>query len=76
MTVAELIEKLSKLDPTSKLVVPGYQGGYREREIDIYEVELLKNVNPGWYYGEHDLADEYHEEVYPNAEREKFVGIW
>jgi hypothetical protein len=42
MTVKELIEVLSKLDPRSTIVVDGYEDGYAE-DVKVLPVFLLRN---------------------------------
>jgi hypothetical protein len=53
MTVKELIEKLSELDPELHVFTPGYEGGYHYAEISEIQNVCL-NVNTAWYYGPHD----------------------
>jgi hypothetical protein len=55
MTVAELIEKLQTLDPNLEVFTPGYEGGYQDIESDFQVCNFRKNVNPEWYYGDHEL---------------------
>jgi len=53
MTVAELIVKLQKLDPSLRVVGPGYEGGYYD--VKVFEpFEIALNVNTEWYYGPHE----------------------
>ena len=53
MTIKELIEKLSELDPELHVFVPGYEGGYHYVTISEPDKFCL-NVNSEWYYGPHD----------------------
>jgi hypothetical protein len=59
MTVKELIEKLSTLDPDIRVFVCGYEGGYNDAGPigDVKEIAL--NVNEEWYYGPHDDIDSH-----------------
>ena len=53
MTVKELIEKLSELDPELHVFTHAYEGGYNDIKIsDIKEIAL--NVYSEWYYGKHE----------------------
>jgi len=66
MTVKELMEILSKVDPNLMVVVSGYEGGVTEPgEVKIKTAAL--NVNKEWYYGEHEIVenkDEYPEKTH------------
>lgn len=69
VTVGELVEILSKLDQTKRIVTPGYEGGYQDLKEDIHLVPLLLNYNSSSYLGPHEFyadADEdltkYHQE--------------
>ena len=53
MTVKELIEQLSKLDPELHVFIPGYEGGYNYAEISKVK-NICLNVNHEDYYGPHD----------------------
>ena len=55
MTVKELIEKLQELDPETRVMTSGYEGGYCD--VSVSEVcEIALNVNTAWYwyYGPYD----------------------
>lgn len=56
MTVKELLEKLSELDPELHVFVPGYEGGYHYAKISNVQTVCL-DVNTEWYYGPHDTRD-------------------
>lgn len=58
MTVKELVEFLSKLDPSLPIVVDGYEGGvdYLELPIDIVQVEL-DVYESSLHYGKHEIRD-------------------
>ena len=45
MTVAELIEELNKLPPDMLVMVPGYEGGYDNAEVQRNTAVLL---NDNW----------------------------
>jgi hypothetical protein len=53
MTVKELIEQLSELDPELHVFTSGYEGGYHYVSLSEPDKFCL-NVNTEWYYGPHD----------------------
>ena len=54
MTVKELIEHLSKLDPELRVFTYGYEGGYNDIK-DKFEQEIIAlDYNEEWYYGKHE----------------------
>jgi len=55
MTAKELIEILKKLNPSTMILVEGYEGGLS----DIIEAKTLKverDINSEHYYGRHEEA--------------------
>ena len=56
MTVQELINKLSTLDPNRRVIIQGYEGGYEDVGF-ISERSIKLNVNKSWYYGPHAGVD-------------------
>ena len=66
MNVKELIETLSKLDPELRVVTKGYERGYDDIEWPVNQdspliINLGLNVNPEWYYGNHEMVSEDHQ---------------
>ena len=57
MTASELIKKLLKVDPDTRIFTRGYEGGYTDAEISEVETYVL-NINTSWYYGEHEVLRE------------------
>lgn len=59
MTVRELIEQLSELDPDLHVFIQGYEGGYQHvKPWKIPAVQdIYLDVNPEWFYGPHDTKD-------------------
>ena len=59
MTVKELIEQLSELDPELHVFVKGYEGGYQH--VKPWKLSAIQDiyldVNPEWWYGPHDTRD-------------------
>jgi hypothetical protein len=53
MTVAELIEQLSELDPNLEVYIRGYEGGLDD-VVKYEHVTVCKNYNSEWYYGKHE----------------------
>jgi hypothetical protein len=56
MTIQELIDKLSKHDPSLHVYIPGYEGGVNDVR-SFEEVEVFLNVNEDWWYGPHEIND-------------------
>lgn len=66
MTIKELIETLSKLDPELRVVTRGYEGGYDDVEWPTGKdvpniINIALHVNPAWYYGNHEMVSENHQ---------------
>jgi hypothetical protein len=56
MTVKELIDKLSQLDPNLQIFINGYEGGYKDVK-DISNVEeIALNVHKFEWMGPHELV--------------------
>lgn len=55
LTVAELIEKLKKVDQNLRVVKPGREGGVNDCE-GILILKVLLNKNTESYYGKHDTC--------------------
>jgi hypothetical protein len=65
MNIKELIETLSILDPELRVVTRGYEGGYDDIEWPVDKdspnvIDLALNVNPAWYYGNHEMVSKDH----------------
>jgi hypothetical protein len=65
MNVKELIETLSKLDPELRVVTKGYERGYDDIKLPVNQdspliINIGLNVNPEWYYGNHEMVSENH----------------
>lgn len=58
MTVQELIDRLKLFDPKLRIVTNGYEGGYTEIDT-LDKLRIALDVNTEWYYGKHELADDY-----------------
>lgn len=56
MTIQELIAALSQFDPSTPVVVRGYESGYNDI-MAIKEIEIQLNVNQIFYYGAHGTND-------------------
>jgi hypothetical protein len=63
MTVAELIEKLSKIENQDALVMTsGYEGGFDDiHKIHPEPIDIALNVNTEWYYGAHERASDVYQ---------------
>jgi len=55
MTVSELIEKLKEYPGDLPVITHGYEGGVSDL-TDIESVEIVRDMNTEWYYGEHEIA--------------------
>lgn len=52
MTVADLIEELSKFNPRAVVSVSGYENGITD-SFRVYQSRVTLNVSDQWYEGEH-----------------------
>lgn len=59
MTVAQLIESLSKIeDQDIRVMVRGYEGGYDDvMNINPTPIDIALDVNNEWYFGKHERAE-------------------
>jgi hypothetical protein len=57
MTVSELIQQLSELDPNLRVMVSGYEGGYDDCFGVTNPKEFALDVNTAWYYGSHEESE-------------------
>ncbi len=57
MTVRDLIEALSQLDPDARVVVAGYETGFNDI-TQIQPCEIRLNVYQDWFYGSHAPEDD------------------
>lgn len=55
MNVKQLIEKLESYDPTTMVVLVGYEGGYNEVKA-LVEIKLKLDAHQEWYYGKHEIV--------------------
>lgn len=54
MTVKELIQKLSELDPELHVFTHGYEGGYSDVSDEFRQEIIALNYHEEWYYGKHE----------------------
>ena len=54
MTVKELIQKLSELDPELHVFTEGYEGGFQHVNPNFPQKDVYLNVHEEWWYGPHD----------------------
>ena len=57
-TAEELIEALKALQPDTRIMTKGYEGGYQDAAKSLTIVRVALNVNDSLYYGPHDDADD------------------
>lgn len=72
MTVKELIEQLSELDPELHVFVHGYEGGFHYADISEPK-DISLNWNTEWYYGPHELTESIREEF--RSQHQQVKGI-
>lgn len=66
MKVKDLLKQLQELDQESMVIISGYEGGYNEvSSADPKQIAL--NVNTSWYYGCHEIVEDYHKAQYPET---------
>lgn len=58
MNIEQLIEELQKYDPKLPAILAGYEGGYLDIDTVVTQ-KIALNVNEAWYYGPHELVDDY-----------------
>ena len=75
MTVKELIEKLSELDPDLYVLVHGYEGGFHFVDSPGEETTFCLDVNSEWYYGPHEKIGSVGEESIPNYKQIKGIVL-
>lgn len=56
MTVKELIERLSQLNPESLVLTRSYEGGM-DAVGSIEEVKVVYREDQPWYFGDYDTPD-------------------
>jgi hypothetical protein len=52
-TVAELIKQLSQINPDCRVILRGYEGGFKDVTL-LIEKPIRVDVNTSWYYGPHE----------------------
>lgn len=72
MTVKELIEQLSELDPDLHVFVRGYEGGFHYADISEPK-NISLNWHTEWYYGPHELTENIRDEF--RSQHEQVNGI-
>jgi hypothetical protein len=79
MTVKELISILSQIeDQDLRVVIKGYEGGYEDIEFPDnipLTLDIALNVNPQWYYGNHERVSPQHHQYGAEVEVIKAVLI-
>lgn len=56
MRVRELIAELQKMNPNTRVVRDGYEGGV-EDVTSVSEVRIQLHANDEWYYGSHEIKE-------------------
>ena len=74
MKVKELVENLLTFDQELDIVVNGYEGGVTE-DVHVETAQIVCNVNSEWYYGEHEIDSDYHQDIQPSEPRKNVIYI-
>lgn len=74
MKVKELIEHLLTFDQELDIVVNGYEGGVTE-DVSIETAIVVCDVHQEWYYGEHEIDDEFHQDINKEQPRKSVIHI-
>lgn len=56
MTVKQLMEQLSNLDPEMMVVISGHEGGVDEASY-VDQVKIKLDRHSEWYYGDHEITN-------------------
>ena len=79
MTVKELISILSQIeDQNLRVVSKGYERGYEDIEFPDntpLTIDIALNVNPQWYYGNHERVSPQHHQYGDHVEVVKAILI-
>jgi hypothetical protein len=76
MKVIELIKSLEAFDPEMPVVLTGYEGGYSEVQGVVDQRTFVEDVNCAWYYGPHELDNEYLGEEHAGKPRFQAVTLY
>ena len=74
MKVKDLVHYLLTFNQEYDIVVDGYEGGVTE-DICVESATIVCDINKDWYYGEHEVDSEYHQDINPNQPRKKVIYI-
>ena len=74
MKVKELIEHLLTFDQELDIVIDEYEGGVTE-DIFIEKAQIACNVHQEWYYGEHEIDNEFQQDINKEAPRKSVIHI-
>ena len=79
MTVKQLIEILSQIeDQNLRVISKGYEGGYDDITFPDNTpliIDIALDVNPEWYYGNHERVSPQHHQYGDHIEVVKAVLI-
>jgi hypothetical protein len=78
MKVIDLIQRLQEFDPEMPVVLSGYEGGFNTVTAVVEPRTFAEGVNESWkwYYGPHELDNEYLEEEHAGKPRFEAVTIY
>jgi hypothetical protein len=76
MKVIDLVQRLQEFDPEMVVVLSGYEGGYNTVSGVVEPRTFVEDVNAAWYYGPHELDDEYLDPEHGSKPRFQAVRIY
>jgi hypothetical protein len=56
MTAQELIHILQQYNPTTRVIIAGYEGGVND-VLKVVPTKILLDQNREWYYGSHERVE-------------------
>ncbi|RZD18995.1 MAG: hypothetical protein EVG15_02515 [Candidatus Acididesulfobacter diazotrophicus] len=62
ISAGELIKELKKYPPETRVVIPGYEGGYDDIK-ELKEISLVLDCYIPDYYGRHEEKSEYESRI-------------
>jgi hypothetical protein len=76
MKVIDLVQRLQEFDPEMVVVLRGYEGGYNTVSDIIDPQTFVEGVNRAWYYGPHELDDQYLSSTHADKPRFQALTIY
>jgi hypothetical protein len=76
MKVIELVQRLQEFDPEMVVVLRAYEGGYNTVSGIVDPQTFVEGVNRAWYYGPHELDDQYLSSIHADKPRFQALTIY